>query len=112
MLVALMVVPIPPLLLDVFFIFNIMIALAVLMVSLNTQKPLDFSSFPTALLFATLLRLSPNVAYTRVVLVPGHQGPDAAGHVLQGFGNFPTGGSYTRRPYVFAYLTPSPPPGI
>src|SRR3546814_9121822 len=76
---VLMVVPIAPFLLDMFFILNIMIALAVLMVSLNTQKPLDFSSFPTVLLFATLLRLALNVASTRVVLVNGHTGPDAAG---------------------------------
>src|SRR3546814_4442941 len=66
LLVVLMVVPIAPFLLDMFFILNIMIALAVLMVSLNTQKPLDFSSFPTVLLFATLLRLALNVASTRV----------------------------------------------
>src|SRR3546814_4310549 len=79
LLVVLMVVPIAPFLLDMFFILNIMIALAVLMVSLNTQKPLDFSSFPTVLLFATLLRLALNVASTRVVLVNGHTGPDAAG---------------------------------
>ena len=75
LLVVLMVVPIAPFLLDVFFILNIMIALAVLMVSLNTQKPLDFSSFPTVLLFATLLRLALNVASTRVVLVNGRWSP-------------------------------------
>src|SRR3546814_16464833 len=92
MLVALMVVPIPPLLLDVFFIFNIMIALAVLMVSLHTQKPLDFSSFPTVLLFATLLRLSLTVASTRVVLVHGHQGHDAAGPAIEAFSIFMTAG--------------------
>ena len=104
LLVALMVVPIPPLLLDVFFIFNIMIALAVLMVSLNTQKPLDFSSFPTVLLFATLLRLSLNVASTRVVLVHGHEGHDAAGHVIEAFGNFLIGGDYIVGLFVFAIL--------
>lgn len=104
LLVVLMVVPIPPLLLDVFFIFNIMIALAVLMVSLNTQKPLDFSSFPTVLLFATLLRLSLNVASTRVVLVNGHQGHDAAGHVIEAFGNFLIGGDYVVGLFVFMIL--------
>lgn len=104
LLVALMVVPIPPVLLDVFFIFNIMIALAVLMVSLNTQKPLDFSSFPTVLLFATLLRLSLNVASTRVVLVHGHEGHDAAGHVIEAFGNFLIGGDYIVGLFVFAIL--------
>src|SRR5688500_8417620 len=71
-LVMLMVVPIPAVLLDMFFVLNIMISLAVLMVSLNTEKPLDFSAFPTVLLFATLLRLALNVASTRVVLVNGH----------------------------------------
>src|SRR3546814_19667206 len=74
------------------------------MVSLNTQKPLDFSSFPTVLLFATLLRLSLNVASTRVVLVHGHQGPDAAGHVIEAFGNFLIGGDYIVGLFVFAIL--------
>lgn len=103
-LVALMVVPIPPFLLDMFFIFNIMISLAVLMVALNTQKPLDFSSFPTVLLFATLLRLSLNVASTRVVLVNGHMGSDAAGHVIEAFGSFLIGGDYVVGIFVFAIL--------
>src|SRR3546814_20828471 len=79
MLVMFMVVPIPAIVLDIGFITNIMISLAVLMVALNAAKPLDFSSFPTVLLFATLLRLSLNVASTRVVLVDGHNGPGAAG---------------------------------
>src|SRR5688500_19831380 len=87
MLVMLMVVPIPATLLDVGFIANIMISLAVLMVALNAAKPLDFSSFPTVLLFATLLRLALNVASTRVVLVSGHEGSDAAGHVIEAFGS-------------------------
>ena len=91
-LVALMVVPIPATLLDIGFITNIMISLAVLMVALNVAKPLDFSSFPTVLLFATLLRLGLNVASTRVVLVNGHEGSDAAGHVIEAFGNFLIGG--------------------
>lgn len=104
LLVVLMVVPIPPFMLDTFFIFNIMISLAVLMVALNTQKPLDFSSFPTVLLFATLLRLALNVASTRVVLVNGHQGPDAAGHVIEAFGKFLIGGDYIVGIFVFAIL--------
>jgi flagellar biosynthesis protein FlhA len=104
LLVVLMVVPIPPFMLDTFFIFNIMISLAVLMVALNTQKPLDFSSFPTVLLFATLLRLALNVASTRVVLVNGHEGPDAAGHVIEAFGNFLIGGDYIVGIFVFAIL--------
>jgi flagellar biosynthesis protein FlhA len=104
MLVGLMVVPIPAVLLDVGFIANIMISLAVLMVALNAAKPLDFSSFPTVLLFATILRLALNVASTRVVLVSGHEGPDAAGHVIEAFGNFLIGGDYAVGIFVFAIL--------
>src|SRR6188768_2727435 len=75
LLVMLMVVPVPATMLDVGFITNIMISLAVLMVALNVARPLDFSSFPTVLLFTTLFRLALDVASTRVVLVNGHQGP-------------------------------------
>jgi flagellar biosynthesis protein FlhA len=103
-LVMLMVVPIPAALLDVGFIINIMISLAVLMVALNVAKPLDFSSFPTVLLFATLLRLALNVASTRVVLVNGHEGTDAAGHVIEAFGSFLIGGDYAVGLFVFAIL--------
>ncbi|MHA6721760.1 flagellar biosynthesis protein FlhA [Sphingomonas sp. RS2018] len=104
MLVALMVVPIPAFLLDIFFITNIVISLAILMVALNAQKPLDFSSFPTVLLFATLFRLSLNVASTRVVLVHGHEGEAAAGHVIEAFGTFLIGGDYVVGLFVFAIL--------
>ncbi|AGH48920.1 MULTISPECIES: flagellar biosynthesis protein FlhA [Sphingomonas] len=104
MLVGLMIVPVPSLVLDVGFITNIMISLAVLMVALNAAKPLDFSSFPTVLLFATLLRLSLNVASTRVVLVDGHEGPDAAGHVIEAFGHFLIGGDWAVGIFVFAIL--------
>jgi flagellar biosynthesis protein FlhA len=104
MLVMLMVVPIPATLLDVGFILNIMISLAVLMVALNAAKPLDFSSFPTVLLFATLLRLSLNVASTRVVLVSGHEGTAAAGHVIEAFGHFLIGGDYAVGIFVFLIL--------
>ena len=103
-LVALMVVPIPATLLDIGFIANIMISLAVLMVALNVAKPVDFSSFPTVLLFATLLRLSLAVASTRVVLVHGHEGTDAAGHVIEAFGNFLIGGDYAVGIFVFFIL--------
>jgi len=103
-LVALMVVPIPAALLDVFFVANIAISLAVLMVSLNAQKPLDFSAFPTVLLFATLFRLGLNVASTRVVLVHGHEGEAAAGHVIEAFGTFLIGGDYVVGLFVFAIL--------
>src|SRR3546814_11251308 len=81
-----------------------MCSLAVLMVALNAAKPLDFSSFPTVLLFATLLRLSLNVASTRVVLVAGHHGPGAAGHVIEAFGNFLFGGDYVVGIFVFPTL--------
>ncbi len=103
-LVVLMVVPIPAAMLDVFFIANIMISIAVLMVALNTEKPLDFSAFPSVLLFATLLRLSLNVASTRVVLVNGHTGTGAAGHVIEAFGSFLIGGDYIVGLFVFAIL--------
>ncbi|GGI82494.1 flagellar biosynthesis protein FlhA [Polymorphobacter multimanifer] len=103
-LVLLMVVPLPAALLDVFFILNIGIALIVLMVAINTRHPLDFSVFPTVLLFATLLRLSLNVASTRVVLVPGHEGTAAAGHVIEAFGGVLVGGDYVVGLFVFAVL--------
>ena len=104
LLVAVMVVPIPAFLLDAFFVLNIMISLAVLMVALNAQKPLDFSAFPTVLLFATLFRLGLNVASTRVVLVHGHEGEAAAGHVIEAFGTFLIGGDYVVGLVVFAVL--------
>lgn len=104
LMVMLMVVPIPATLLDVGFIINIMISLAVLMVALNSAKPLDFSAFPTVLLFATVLRLALNVASTRVVLVSGHEGSAAAGHVIEAFGEFLIGGDYAVGLFVFAIL--------
>lgn len=103
-LVAMMVVPVPTFLLDTFFIMNIIISLAVLMVALNAQKPLDFSAFPTVLLFATLFRLGLNVASTRVVLGHGHEGEAAAGHVIEAFGTFMIGGDYVVGLFVFAIL--------
>ncbi|WP_416909052.1 MAG: flagellar biosynthesis protein FlhA [Polymorphobacter sp.] len=102
--VLLMVVPLPSWLLDIFFILNIGIALIVLMVAINTRKPLDFSVFPTVLLFATLLRLSLNVASTRVVLVRGHEGTAAAGQVIEAFGGFLVAGDYVVGLFVFAVL--------
>jgi flagellar biosynthesis protein FlhA len=103
-LVLLMVVPVPTVLLDIFFIANIGISLIVLMVAINSQRPLDFSAFPTVLLFATLLRLALNVASTRVVLVNGHTGTAAAGHVIEAFGHFLIGGNYVVGLFVFAIL--------
>ena len=104
LLVVFLILPVPALVLDIGFIFNIMISLAVLMVALNVTKPLDFSSFPTVLLFATLLRLGLNVASTRVVLVNGHEGGAAAGHVIEAFGSLLIGGDYIVGIFVFAIL--------
>jgi flagellar biosynthesis protein FlhA len=103
-LLALMVLPIPALLLDIFFVFNIAISVAVLMVALNARRPLDFSAFPSVLLFATLLRLALNVASTRVVLVHGHEGEAAAGEVIEAFAAFLVGGNFVVGLFVFAIL--------
>jgi flagellar biosynthesis protein FlhA len=103
-LVVLMIVPVPTFVLDVGFIANIMLSIAVLMIALNAAKPLDFSAFPTVLLLATLFRLALNVASTRVVLVDGHNGADAAGHVIEAFGAFLIGGDYIVGLLVFAVL--------
>ena len=103
-LFALMVLPVPPLLLDIFFVFNIAISAAVLMVALNARQPLDFSSFPSVLLFATLFRLALNVASTRVVLVGGHKGGAAAGEVIESFGQFLVGGNFAVGLFVFCIL--------
>lgn len=103
-LVLLMIVPVPATVLDAGFIANIMISLAVLMVALSAARPLDFSAFPTVLLLATLFRLALNVASTRVVLVDGHQGSAAAGHVIEAFGAFLIGGDYIVGLFVFAVL--------
>src|SRR6478735_4659477 len=91
-LLGMMVLPVPPLLLDLFFTFNIALSLIVLMMAVYTKRPLDFSIFPSVLLIATLLRLALNVASTRVVLLNGHSGTDAAGHVIESFGAFVMGG--------------------
>jgi flagellar biosynthesis protein FlhA len=104
MILAMMVLPLPPLLLDVMFTFNIAVAIMVLLVSMNTTKPLDFAVFPTVLLITTLLRLSLNVASARIVLLQGHTGPGAAGHVIESFGHFLVGGNYAVGIVVFAIL--------
>ncbi|PLK27659.1 flagellar biosynthesis protein FlhA [Novosphingobium sp. TH158] len=103
-LILLMIVPVPTLLLDVFFVLNIALSVAVLMAALNAEKPLDFSAFPSVLLFATLLRLSLNVASTRVVLVNGHEGGAAAGKVIEAFGEFLVGGNFAVGLFVFLIL--------
>lgn len=103
-LICLMIVPVPALLLDLFFVLNIALSVAILMTAMNAQKPLDFSSFPSVLLFATLLRLALNVASTRVVLVNGHLGGAAAGHVIEAFGAFLVGGNFAVGLFVFMIL--------
>jgi len=102
--IMLMVLPIPALVLDIFFVLNIALSVAVLMAAINSEKPLDFSSFPSVLLFATLLRLALNVASTRVVLLYGHEGEAAAGHVIEAFGAFLIGGNFAVGLFVFMIL--------
>lgn len=104
MILAMMVLPLPPFILDVLFTFNIAISIIVLMVSLYTRNPLEFAVFPTILLITTLLRLSLNIASTRVVLLEGHTGPDAAGKVIEAFGHFLVGGNYAVGLVVFIIL--------
>jgi len=104
MILAMMVLPLPPFVLDVLFTFNIAVSIIVLMVSLYTRNPLDFAVFPTILLITTLLRLSLNIASTRVVLLEGHTGPDAAGKVIEAFGHFLVGGNYAVGLVVFIIL--------
>jgi len=104
MLLAMMVIPIPPILLDVFFTFNIALAMVVLLSGIYSTRPLDFTAFPSVLLIATLLRLGLNVASTRVVLLEGHTGSDAAGEVIYAFGDFVVGGNYTVGLVVFIIL--------
>lgn len=105
MLLAMMILPLPAIMLDVFFSFNIALSILVLMIGLQTRKALDFIAFPTVLLMTTMLRLSLNVASTRVVLTEGHTGPDAAGKVIEAFGHFLIGGNYAVGIVVFVILT-------
>ena len=103
-IMAMLVVPLPSIALDVLFTFNIMAGLVVVMISINVQRPLEFSSFPLVLLLATMLRLSLNVASTRVVLLRGHEGPDAAGNVIASFGEFVIAGNYVVGFIIFIIL--------
>ena len=105
MMLAMMVLPLPAFLLDLLFSFNISLSVIVLMTALYTVKPLDFIAFPAVLLVSTMLRLSLNVASTRVVLTEGHTGPDAAGKVIEAFGHFLIGGNYAVGIVVFIILT-------
>ena len=104
LIMAMLVLPLPALLLDFLFTFNIIISLVIIMISISTRKPLDFSSFPTVLLFATMLRLALNVASTRIILVEGHTGHDAAGKVVSAFGEFVIAGNYVVGFIIFAIL--------
>jgi flagellar biosynthesis protein FlhA len=104
LILAMMVLPLPPVALDVLFTFNIALSMIILLVALYTRKPLDFSVFPTLLLLTALLRLSLNVASTRVVLIAGHTGADAAGKVIEAFGHFVVGGNYAVGIVVFIIL--------
>ncbi|MBD1389849.1 flagellar biosynthesis protein FlhA [Neiella sp. HB171785] len=101
---AMVTLPMPPLLLDILFAFNISLSMVVLLVTVYTRRPLEFSAFPTVLLVATLLRLALNVASTRVVLLEGHEGGDAAGQVIEAFGNVVIGGNYAVGLVVFLIL--------
>lgn len=105
LLLSMMILPLPAFVLDVFFSFNIALSVIVLLTSLYTVKPLDFMAFPTILLVSTMLRLSLNVASTRVVLTEGHTGGAAAGKVIEAFGHFLIGGNYTVGIVVFIILT-------
>ncbi len=104
MVLAMMVLPLPSFALDLLFTFNIAMALMVMLVSANMIRPLDFAAFPTVLLVTTLLRLSLNVASTRVVLLQGHEGPGAAGRVIESFGHFLVGGNFAVGLIVFSIL--------
>jgi flagellar biosynthesis protein FlhA len=104
LVLAMMTLPVPPLLLDALFSFNIALSLVVLLVAVYALRPLDFSVFPTILLVTTLLRLALNVASTRVVLLAGHTGTDAAGHVIEAFGKVVIGGNYAVGIIVFLIL--------
>jgi len=103
-MMSMIVLPLPPVLLDLFFTFNISLSLVVILAVIYVKRPLDFAVFPTVLLGATLLRLALNVASTRVVLLEGHTGPAAAGQVIHAFGSFVIGGNYAVGLVVFAIL--------
>lgn len=105
LILGMMVVPLSPVVLDFAFTFNIALSIVILLAVVNVMRPLDFSAFPTVLLLATLLRLALNVASSRVVLMHGHEGPHAAGKVIEAFGEFVVGGSFAVGIVVFIILT-------
>src|SRR4029077_20682143 len=104
-ILAMMILPLPPVLLDVLFTFNIALSLVIVMAVFQVRRPLEFAIFPTVLLLVTLLRLALNVASTRVVLMHGHEGSHAAGRVIAAFGEFVIGGNYAVGAVVFIILT-------
>jgi len=105
LILTMMVLPLPPIMLDIFFTFNIAVSVIVLLVGINVRKPLEFSAFPSVLLITTLLRLSLNVASSRVILLYGHTGASAAGHVIESFSHFLVGGNIAIGLVVFVILT-------
>ena len=104
LIISMLILPLPSFLLDFLFTFNILLGVIIIMIAINSSKPLDFSAFPSILLLATMLRLGLNVASTRLVLVKGHEGPDAAGKVIEAFGEFVIGGNYLVGFIIFAIL--------
>ncbi len=104
LIISMLILPLPSFLLDFLFTFNILLGVTIVMIAINSSKPLDFSAFPTILLIATMLRLGLNVASTRLVLVKGHEGSDAAGKVIEAFGEFVIGGNYVVGFIIFAIL--------
>ncbi|MBD8048915.1 flagellar biosynthesis protein FlhA [Limnohabitans radicicola] len=103
-IMAMLIIPLPAIILDILFTFNIIVGLVVIMIAIGTRKPLDFSSFPSVLLFATMLRLALNVASTRVILVHGHEGAESAGKVIAAFGEFVIAGNYLVGFIIFVIL--------
>src|ERR1700741_2340545 len=102
---AMVILPLPPMALDVLFTFNIALSIVIVMAVFYVSRPIEFGVFPTVLLLATLLRLALNVASTRVVLLNGHSGPGAAGRVIESFGEFVIGGNFAVGVVVFIILT-------
>src|SRR6201982_2805074 len=103
-ILVVLILPLPSVLLDLFLAVSIILSVLILMTALFIQAPLEFSAFPTVLLIATMLRLALNLASTRLILAHGHEGTDAAGHVIQAFGNFVMGGNFVIGIIVFTIL--------
>ena len=104
LIISMLILPLPAFILDFLFTFNILVGVVIIMIAINSKEPLDFSSFPSILLLATMLRLGLNVASTRLVLIKGHEGPDAAGSVIEAFGEFVIAGNYLVGFIIFGIL--------